>query len=477
MRSPALLLLGVAACGCPTGPTRPAGQSPGAPPAAAFDGARFDAWADRELAGLPSAVIALVDHDRIVWKRAVGARDARGGPAPDLATAVYRIGSITKVLTGTALLQLRDAGRLDLDDPVARWVPELAARLPGVTIRHLYTHTSGIASGGDGSAPYWTSTPPTEAAMLRALDLPLAFEPGGKHDYSNAGLAVAGLIVARASGQPFRAYMNARVLAPLGMRTAAWDRTAVGADRLAIGVAPDGTIDPPHWQLGAFEPAGGLYASLDDMRGLARLPLGLAPSVLPATSLAVALTDDPLPGDHGVAWLVGEQDGLRYATHSGSTSDYSAALIALPDTGLAAIVLASGPDTNLVDCAATALLRAAARKEPPTSCVPAPLDAATAAAVDDALTRLRALLPGPTDANLAALFTPGFLAQIPRAALDDGARRITQQHGRCDRHEVIGPGGLGVRAILHCERGKRSVELHLEDAPPRRIDAITFPGL
>jgi CubicO group peptidase (beta-lactamase class C family) len=472
MRSLPLLLGAAAACGGP-----PAPSAPPAPTPAGLDTATLDAWVDRELAALPSAVVALVDRDGLRWQRGVGARDGRDGAAPDPATAIYRIGSITKVLTGTAVLQLRDAGRLDLEDPVARWIPELAARLPGVTIRHLVTHTAGIPSLGDGSAPYWTPTPPSEAALLRALDVPLEFSPGSASAYSNAGMALAGVVIARASGQPYRAYLDEHVLAPLGMRSAAWDRGAVPADRLALGVGPDRSIDPPHWQLGAFEPAGGVYASLADLTGLARLALGQAPAVLAPASLAEALRAGPLPGDHGVAWLVGEAGGLRYATHTGSTTDYSATLVALPEHGLAAIVLAAGPDADLVECAGFALVSAVALERPPPSCAARPLDAATSAAVDDALTRLRALLAAPSEAAIAALFAPAFLAHVPAAAIDEVARAIAERFGRCDRHEITGSGGLGVRAVLHCERGPLAVELGLEDAAPRRIAGLLFPDL
>lgn len=347
-----------------------AGQVAGVAGAPGVESAAFDAWADRELEGLPSAVIAVIDRGGLRWHRGVGSRDARGGPAPDRGT-VYRIGSITKVLTGAAVLQLRDAGVLKLDEPVARWIPELAglgAGGPPVTIRHLVTHTSGIPRLGDGSAVYWEQRPPDRAQLVRSVDKPLLFPPGTRSLYSNAGMALAGEIVARAAGMPYRDYVQQRLLGPIGMRTAAWDRAAVPAARLAIGVGMDGTVDPPHWQLGSFEAAGGLYASLDDMAALARFALGAAPHVLAPASLEEALRDDPLPGRHGVAWLAGSLGERRLAGHNGSTSDYSATLLVLPEHGLAAVVLAAGPDARLVDCVAAAVLRAAATGAPLGSC-------------------------------------------------------------------------------------------------------------
>jgi len=455
--------------------------SPPAAPGVHVDRDVLDTWADRDVGKqVPSAVIALVDGNGVRWSHGVGARDARGGAPPDTRT-IYRIGSITKVLTGTALLQLRDQGRLHLDDPVGRWIPELAPRLTAadgsaVTLRHLVTHTSGIPGVGDGSAPYWQQTPPTEEQMLRALDVALEFAPGTSTAYSNAGMALAGVVIARASGEPYRTYLQRHVLDPLGMRTAAWDRTAVPAERLAIGVGA-GVIDPPHWQIGAFEAAGGLYASVDDMVGLARLALGKQPSVLAPATLREALTDDPLPGPHGVAWAVSTLELGRRVGHTGSTSDYAATLMALPDRGIAAIVLASSGNTEVVECAAFELLKSTVTGKPPGSCMPKPLDAAAAAAIDKALTQLRAFLAAPDDASLKATFAPAFLAAIPRSVIDQATTAIKDKLGRCDRHEVSGVTSAGVAAVLHCERGDLKAVLSAQPEPPHLIDSLLFPEL
>lgn len=453
------------------------------------------AWAAGELAGRArSAAVGIVDRAGLQWHVGVGARDARGGPAPDRAT-VYRIGSVTKLLTGAAVLQLRDAGVADLDAPVTRWVPELAAlgaSSPPVTLRHLVTHTSGIPSLGDGSAPYWGETPPDRAALLRALGAPLGFSPGSRSEYSNAGFALVGEIVARASGRPFRDYLQHHVLDPIGMCSAVWERSAVTPARLAIGAgagvgaAPgtEATIDPPHWQLGAFEPAGGLYASLDDMAALAAFALGAAPHVLTPATLAEAQRDDTLPGPHGVAWIAGHLGSVRFAGHTGSTIDYSASLIAIPERGIAAVALLAGGDAALAECAAVSLARAAVEGRAPASCArPASPDAQRVAAAGVA--HLRAVLAaaerGAPDAEVRAAaeaaFAPAFLAQIPAAAVVELARQIAARFGRCERHELQGSGSFGVGAVLHCQRGPLKLELVASGAAPHRIEGVVFPEL
>jgi len=353
-------------------------------------------------------------------------------------------------------------------------VPELASRLAGVTIRNLVTHTSGIPSVGDASAPYWQQTPPSEAAMLRALDTPLDFAPGTVEAYSNAGMALAGLVAARAAGAPWRTLLQQDVLTPLGMTTAVWDRGAVPVDRLAIGVGEDGTIDPPHWQLGTFEPAGGLYASLDDLAGVARLALGAFPSVLAPASLAESLADGPLPGAVGVAWQVGTVEGAPLVGHTGSTGDYSSSLIVVPGSNLAVVVLGAGPDADRLDCVAKALVRAAVRKAPLGSCIAEPLAAEAVAAATIAVERLLALAVAHDEAAIRAAFTPDFLIAIPPAQIGSVLDAVASQLGACDRFELLGARDGVTRATLHCASGPAGIGFAVEDAAPHRFTALRF---
>ncbi len=473
----AALLLG--ACGAGQG----AGSSVAPPPVAARPdpaAERWRRWAEAELVGVPSAIIGVIDRDGLRWSHGVGSRNARGGPPPDAGT-VYRIGSVTKLLTASAVLQRRDAGALTLDARVAQHVPELADRLGPTTLRHLLTHTSGIPSVGDGSAPYWEQTPPTEAALLRALDTAAEFAPGSQYQYSNAGMALAGLVVARSTGadatvpDAWRSYVEQHLLRPLGM-TAVWSRAAVDPDRLALGVGEDGTIDPPHWELGAFEPAGGLYASLADLVGLVQLALGRHPEVLAPASLAEALTDDPLPGPHGAGWVISDLPGGRVVGHGGSTMDYASALVVAPEAGLGVVVLRSGGDAELAECVALGVLEASRGGPEPASCRPTTLEPALAARVELALRSLRALLAvdAPSDERLAELFTPAFLTAIPPPQLRAALHGVRSTYGACDQHEVVGAVSGGVRATLRCRGGALGVVLEVDQGEPPRLTSLLF---
>jgi CubicO group peptidase (beta-lactamase class C family) len=432
--------------------------------------AALDAWADQQLGKLPSAVIGVVDASGLRWARGVGER-APGSGRPDR-TTVYRIGSVTKLLTGTALLQLVEKGTLTLDDPVTRWIPELSA-LSKVTLRHLVTHTSGIPSIGDGTAIYWEQQPPDRAALLRAVAAAPAWEPGSRSEYSNAGMALVGEVIARATKSEYRAYTNAAILAPLGMRTAVWDRSAVLEKRLALG-SIEARTDPPHWELGAFEAAGGLYASLDDMTAFARFALGAPPHILGDEARNAAQSDDPLPGEHGVAWIAGGTGRTRFAAHTGSTMDYSAALVVLPEAGFAAIVLASGSDAELVECAAFAAVTATATATPLVPCR-SEIDDATRAAASATLDRLLVVLADPQPAAITAAFEPAFLAKIPAAQIVEIVGQLRGEAGACKSYVVTDKGGAGVRGKLRCE--KRDLAFELAPSHEHRIAGLRFTDL
>lgn len=454
------------------------GGSQAAPRAAEprIDAAALDAFVDRELGPhVPSAVVGLVTRDGVVWHHAVGARDGRGGAPPDRRTA-FRIGSLTKLVTALAVAQLARRGVLDLDAPVARWLPELAPALSrggvDVTLRQLLTHTSGIAPVGDGSASYSGAVAPSEADLFGALHGELRTTPGTAYLYSNAGMALAGTIVSRAAGEPFRDYVQREILDPLGMRGARWDRDAIDVEHRASGMGIGGDLDPPTWQLGAFEPAGGLWADLDDLAELARFALGAHDEVLPAGERARMLEDDPLPGPHGLAWEARPHDGEIRAGHLGSTSDYCAAIEVSTGRGIAAVGLASSGEDVLVGCVASALLDAVETSRSPASCAslaPAELEAAI---FERALDGLIAFLAEPTEAGATAAFAPSFLEAAPPAQLLEAARAWTARYGACTAFALSTHRHDGGRATLHCTAGEISVSFQIAREAPHGLSAL-----
>jgi CubicO group peptidase (beta-lactamase class C family) len=471
-RGALVLAIATTACGAPHVALHEAPQAG----ALRTDRAVLDAWIDRELAPhVPAAVIGIVTQGGVTWQRAVGSRDGRGGPPPD-ARSVFRIGSLTKLVTAIAIAQLVERGTLDLDAPVARWVPELAPSLArdgvGVTLRHLLTHTSGIAPVGDGSTSYSGATAPSEAALLGALGGELRSTPGTTYLYSNAGLALAGLVVARASGAPYRDYAQREILDPLGMRGARWDRAAVDDSVRAAGMGIGGDVDPPTWQLGAFEPAGALWTSLDDLAELARFALGAHDDVLATPARTRMLADDPLPGPHGLAWETRLRGERRTVGHLGSTTDYAAAIEVWPDGGVAVVALSSGGQDVLLGCLASALIDSLATSEPLASCAAVVPPRLEREVFEAALARLVAFLAAPTEVGASGAFGASFLEAIPPPQLVESAHAWIVAHGVCTGLSIATTGHDGGRGVLRCASGDVPVSFQLEREPPHALTAL-----
>src|SRR3954451_84882 len=200
----------------------PAADSPPSTPA---DAGKFAAVSQRmrefvdkhEIAG---AVTLVVSRDKVVDVQAVGEADV-ANHTPMTPDAVFWIASMTKPVTATAILMLRDEGKLSVDDPVAKYVPELGGlKTPGgkpanLTLRHLLTHTSGMAE----ASPEQARAAKTLADLIPAYAAkPMQFEPGSKWQYCQSGINTLGRIVEVVSGQSLPDFFDKRLFGPLGMK-------------------------------------------------------------------------------------------------------------------------------------------------------------------------------------------------------------------------------------------------------------------
>ncbi|HTS19779.1 MAG TPA: serine hydrolase domain-containing protein [Verrucomicrobiae bacterium] len=169
--------------------------------------------------GVPSASVAIVHDGRIAYLQAYG--DARVEPrVPATPETRYSIGSISKQFAATAILMLAEQGKLSLDDPVARFVPDLT-RAREITIRQVLSHTSGYQDywPQDYVPPFMLQPVSADQILDRWAHRPLDFEPGTDWQYSNTGYVIAGLIVERASGQPLVEFLRQHIFIPLGMKS------------------------------------------------------------------------------------------------------------------------------------------------------------------------------------------------------------------------------------------------------------------
>jgi CubicO group peptidase (beta-lactamase class C family) len=220
---------------------------------------------------VPGAAWGVVIDGELAHSGVYGYRDIET-KAPVTADTVFRIASMTKSFTAVAILSLRDEGKLSLDDPAERFVPQLkalrypTADSPRITIRHLLSHSEGFPEDnpwGDQQLKV------TRDEMLRMISggIPFSSAPGVAYEYSNYGFAILGEIVARASGRPYNAYLAEKVLKPLGMTATTMYPSSVPPDRLAHGYRweDERWKDEPLLRDGAFGAMGGMLTSIRDL--------------------------------------------------------------------------------------------------------------------------------------------------------------------------------------------------------------------
>ncbi|MET9761452.1 serine hydrolase domain-containing protein [Streptomyces sp. NPDC006372] len=281
-------------------------------------------------------------------------------PTPVDEKTLFPLASVSKTFTATALMCLVAEGKVDLDAPVRRYVPELkladeraAAR---ITVLNLLNHTAGLdwnlIDDGEGDRSL--------AGLMAELPrLPLIAPPGTRASYSQAGYNLAGRIVENVTGLPFEQAMSALLFEPVGLPDTVYGLAEVMVRKFAVGYnrGDDGELRAARpW--GAFReggrrdnPGGGLASTVSDLLRWARFQLGDGEGVLPATELhrmreqTVALRASTLGDGFGICWFLHDLDGLHGIGHGGSGNGQFAELLIVPERDFAVVSLANvGPD-------------------------------------------------------------------------------------------------------------------------------------
>ena len=289
----------------------------------------------------PSMVAAVVRRGHVVWSSTRG--EATGGiePGTDLQ---YRIGSITKVLTAMAVLQCRDDGLLDLDEPVAAYVPD--APLGDTQLRRLLAHSGGLPAEPHG--PWWERHNAGDLGPLfeRTAQQRTVVPPGSQFHYSNLGYGVLGAAVAAVRASSWYDVVRQRLLEPLGMSRTSYLPSAPFAQGYSVHPHTGRLHREPHTDTGAMAPAGQLWSTAADLTRLAAFLITPNSSVLTPASLremttVQASTPGQAYGGYGLGLRVEAADGVSRVGHSGSMPGFLAGLVAEPATGLAAVAVAN----------------------------------------------------------------------------------------------------------------------------------------
>ena len=219
----------------------------------------------------PGIAYGVIVDGKLLHVAAHGLREVPSGAKVDT-SSVFRIASMTKSFTALAILQLRDAGKLALDDPAEKYVPQLKALryptsdAPRITVRHLLTHSAGFPEDNPWGDQQLAASDDDLSRMITEGIL-FSNAPGIAYEYSNFGFAILGRIVVNVSGMPYARYIRDRVLRPLGMTSTTLEARDVPANRLAHGYRlQDGKwLEEPPLPDGSFGAMGGMLTSSADL--------------------------------------------------------------------------------------------------------------------------------------------------------------------------------------------------------------------
>ena len=331
----------------------------------------------------PGLAVLVRQDGKSVFERGYGVRDLRSRQRIDPGTA-FRLASVTKQLTATAVMLLVRDGRLRYEDALTNLVPSFPAYGKGITIRHLLTHTSGLpdyedlmAAAEQGRAPIWTAARQIHddevLALLRGAKQG-RFPPGTQWAYSNSGYVMLGRIVARVSGKPFGDFLHERIFAPLGMdRTLAHEpgRNELASRALGHTREADGFRQTDQSSTSATLGDGGVYSTLRDLArwdealhaGTLVSPAAIKPALTPGTLAdgsaprwppGLRSGDNLAPGEtvaYGFGWFLDPWRGRARMWHHGESIGFRTVIQRFPDDRLTVVILANRNDLDPAELA------------------------------------------------------------------------------------------------------------------------------
>jgi D-alanyl-D-alanine carboxypeptidase len=320
----------------------------------------FSAWVEGQMRsrGYPGVAVGVVADQQLVWARGFDRADLERG-MPMTPQNKIRMASHSKLFTAIAIMQLRDLGKLHLDDPVSKHLPWFAVKTagaddPAITIEQLLTHGSGLPR--EASA-HWTTLEFPTADEVRALmpQREAAFAPETRWKYSNLAYTLAGMIVEAISGQSWADYVTRHIFEPLGMHDSSVDQNVPG---LAVGYGrrmPDGSrAVMPFVNSGGMAAATGITSTVEDMARFVSAQFrsgATGDGILRPASLRemhrVRMLENNWSRGNGIGFAVSRNGGKTYVGHGGSYPGYLTTTLFQLDSKVGVVVAINAQDGDV----------------------------------------------------------------------------------------------------------------------------------
>lgn len=318
--------------------------------------------------GGPGLALAVTSGGAVVHAAGYGLADLRA-KSPISQDTIFHLASCGKQFTGLGILMLAEERRLSVDDPIGKHLPPLGRYGPGVTIRQLLHHTSGVRDFYDEKGideVLARCERPTNDDMVRIyaeLGCPMSergIRPGDKYEYSNSGYDLLGTVIEHVAGESYHDFFQRRVFERLGMKDtfSAPDRR-MEDPRCATGYDLDGRrfVSPEGTEFDDLVGSGSFYTTVNDLciydEALRTNALVSEASMRAATTSGQ--TNDGTPTNYGFGWMLGNYEGLRFAEHEGQWIGFHSYIGRSLDRPLSIFALANRSDANLIDLANTIL--------------------------------------------------------------------------------------------------------------------------
>lgn len=284
--------------------------------------------------------VLVAEGDRILLNQGFGMASLEWNIPNDPETK-FKVCSLTKQFTAALVLLLEQDGKLHIDDPVSKYLPDAPASWEKITLRNLLDHTSGIPDLiNEKEFGTWSMSPHTPKEQLAIFrDKPLEFGPGARFEYSNSNYVVLGLVIEQVSGQRYETLLRDRILEPLRMENTGLDTDELVLPRRAegYGQGKNSLVAARSMSMSVPWAAGSLYSTTGD---LLRWEQGLfGGKILNGSELKAMTTADK--GNYGLGVEVRDVDGMKVIEHGGGIQGFSAELIYVPERNIGVAVLSN----------------------------------------------------------------------------------------------------------------------------------------